>query len=162
MKRIILAATATAALAAAITADARTARPVAAPPPASAAQMVTMRQAAMDMSAAVAGGIKGAVERGAPLKSQGFAARGLAKWAGSLTAAFAAATPGVPSRAKPEVWSDAAGFAARAATFKVAADQLSAAIAADDRPAFDSATAAVSASCKGCHDAYQLPAPAGG
>ncbi len=157
MKRMILTATAAAALIAGFAADARTARtaPAAATPPA--AQIVAMRQAAMDMSAAVSGGIKGAVERGAPLKSQGFAARGLAKWAGSLTAAFATATPGTPSRAKPEVWSDAAGFAARAATFKSAADQLSAAIAADDRPAFDTAAAAVAASCKGCHDAYQQP-----
>ena len=158
MKRILLAVTAAAALAATLSAEARTAaiRPLVVPGPAP-AQIVTMRQAAMDMSAAVSGGIKGAVERGAPLKSQAFAARGLAKWAGSMTAAFATATPGTPSRAKPEVWSDAAGFAARAATFKTAADQLSAAIAADDRPAFDTATAAVAASCKGCHDAYQQP-----
>ncbi len=159
MKRMILAATAIAALVATVTAEARTARP--APPApaaaASAAQLVTMRQAGMDMSAAVMGGIKGAVERGAPLKSQGFAARGLAKWAGSLAAGFAPSTAGATSRAKPEVWSDAAGFAARTATFKTAADQLAAAIAAEDRPAFDTALAAVNASCKGCHDGYQLP-----
>ena len=164
MKRMILTATAAAALIAGFAADARTARP--GPPvpaaAASAVQLVTMRQAGMDMSAVVLGGIKAAVERGAPLKSQGFAARGLAKWAGSFEAGFAPSTASAPSHAKPEVWSDAAGFAARAATFRSAADQLAAAVAADNRPAFDSALAAVSASCKGCHDAYEQKAPAGG
>ena len=135
------------------------AKPPAAGAP-SGAELVTARQAGMDMSVATLTLLKNASGNGVPLKNLIFPASGLAKWAAALPALFAENTKGLPSRAKPAVWTDRAGFNAKAAEFGAATKALAAAAAADDKPAFDAALASVGASCKGCHDTYQAPPPA--
>ena len=85
--------------------------------------------------------------------------------ADSITAATATAeaakawdasfqTGSVKSRAKPEVWSDAAGFAA-------AKDKLSSAVVAlaatTDQGSFKQAFMQLGGACKGCHETYRLP-----
>ena len=122
--------------------------------------IITTRQAGMDMSVATLTLLKNANANGAPLKTLAFPAGGLAKWAGVLPTLFSDNTKGLPSRARPAVWTDRAGFQAKAGDFTIAAKALAAAAAADDKPAFDAALASVGASCKGCHDSYQLPPPA--
>ena len=124
------------------------------------AELVTARQAGMDMSVSTLTLLKNASGNGVPLKNLVFPASGLAKWAAALPALFAGNTKSLPSRAKPTVWTDRAGFNAKAADFAAATKALAAAAAADDKPAFDAALATVGASCKGCHDTYQAPPPA--
>lgn len=123
-------------------------------------EIVAARQAGMALSAATLGGIRNGSANAPSLKAFTFQSGGLAKWAAAMPALFSATTKAVPSRAKPEVWSDKAGFAAKTADFADATRALAAAAAADDRPAFDAALARVGASCKGCHDTYQAPPPA--
>lgn len=143
------------------TAWAVSAKPAPKPAAPSPQQVVAARQAAFSMSAAALAGIEGATKAGAPAKSQGFAARGLAKWAAAMPAMFAPNTRGItPSRAKPEVWTDKAGFAAKAAAYQDATKALAAAAQADDKDAFAAALASTGASCKGCHDTFQVPPPA--
>ncbi|MDL2351778.1 MAG: cytochrome c [Pseudomonadota bacterium] len=136
------------------------AKPVARSAAPSAAELVTARQAGMDMSASALTLLKNASTNGVPLKNLAFPAGGLAKWATALPTLFADSTKGAKSDAKPEVFTDRAGFGAKAQAYIDATKSLAAAAAADDKPAFDAALASTGAACKGCHDAFKVPPPA--
>jgi cytochrome c556 len=72
----------------------------------------------------------------------------------TASALFPAGSGGGESRAKPEVWTDAAGFA------KGMKDAQSAAIAlssVSDEAAYGPALGALGSTCKSCHDKYRLP-----
>ncbi|MBU3971233.1 MAG: cytochrome c, partial [Alphaproteobacteria bacterium] len=62
---------------------------------------------------------------------------------------------GVRTNAKPEIWSDRAGFEAKAADYAAAADRLAELAAGDDPAAFAAQWAVVRASCQSCHDGYK-------
>lgn len=68
--------------------------------------------------------------------------------------AFAAGTQ-ASSSAKPEIWSDAAGFKAAQQKFEAAVVQLSASADSGDLNKLRSAAGDVGASCKACHDSYR-------
>jgi len=136
------------------------AKPAAKPTSPSAQELVAARQAGMDMSAASLTLLKNASNNGVPLKNLAFPASGMAKWAVAVPALFAESTKGAKSDAKAEVWSDRAGFNAKAQAYIDATKAMSAAVAADDKVAFDAALASTGAACKGCHDAYKVPPPA--
>ncbi|MBD3730042.1 MAG: cytochrome c [Sphingomonadales bacterium] len=129
-------------------------------PPASPSpeDLVAMRKGGMDMSTAVLAGA-GAIANGdGPLKALALPVRGLVNWADALPSTFPAGSGDVAdSRAKPEIWSDWAGFTARAEEFRRATGAMQAAVAANDRDALVSALASTKAACKGCHDSYQIP-----
>jgi cytochrome c556 len=69
--------------------------------------------------------------------------------------AFGPGTEG-KSAAKPEVWSDAAGFKAAQTKFEGAVVKLSAAADSSDLDKLRAAFGDVGASCKACHDAYRV------
>lgn len=69
--------------------------------------------------------------------------------------AFGSGTQG-NSSAKPEVWSDAAGFKAAQIKFEGAVVKLSAAADAGDLDKLRAAFGDVGASCKACHDSYRV------
>ena len=123
-----------------------------------AADIVEARQAAMMLSGVAANAIKAAVDVGQPIASQRFATRALARWAHAVPGAFPAgsgAEAGVRTTAKPEIWSDRAGFEAKAADYAAVADRLAELAAGDDAAAFSAQLAVVRASCQSCHDAYK-------
>jgi cytochrome c556 len=136
------------------------AKPVAKPAAPSAAELVFARQAGMDMSASSLTLLKNASTNGVPMKNLAFPASGLAKWATALPTLFADSTKGAKSDAKGEVFTDRAGFNAKAQAYIDATKALAAAAAADDKPGFDAALASTGAACKGCHDSYKVPPPA--
>lgn len=127
------------------------------PAPADPASLVKGRQAAMRMSAAVMTGIKGTIDRGDDVKGQAFPAGSLANWAGAIPGMFPEGSNVAPTGALPSVWSDAPGFAARAAAYQAAAVKLADAAKAGDKAAFAAAFDEVRGSCKGCHDNYKKP-----
>ncbi|MEO8113140.1 MAG: cytochrome c [Phenylobacterium sp.] len=59
--------------------------------------------------------------------------------------------------AKAEVWSDAAGFGAAAATLQAETEKLDQLSAAGDLEAIRAQVKATGAACKTCHDAYRVP-----
>ena len=120
-------------------------------------ELVLARQAGMAMSATSRNFLKGASANGAPLKGLAFSAGGLAKWAAAMPAMFADNTKGVPSRATAKVWTQKADFLAKSKAFADSTKALADAAKADDKVAFDAALASTAASCKGCHDTYQVP-----
>ena len=125
----------------------------------SGAELIAARQAGMDMSAATVTLLKNASANGVPLKNLVFPAGGLAKWAVVLPTLFSDNTKDLTSRTKPDVWTDRAGFNAKAAAYIDATKALAAAAAADNKPAFEAALASTGAACKGCHEGYQVQPP---
>ncbi len=126
----------------------------------SAEEIVAARQSAMVMSVGATSAMRSAAANGTPVKNLAFIADGVAKWGAALPAMFAPSTAKASSRAKPEVWTDAAGFAVKAKAFADATAALATAAKADDKDAFTAALASTNAACKGCHEAYQAPPPA--
>ena len=67
---------------------------------------------------------------------------------------FPAGSGGGESRAKPEIWTDAAGFEAGMKDAHAAAVALQ---SVSDEAAYRPALGALGGSCKSCHDKYRLP-----
>ncbi len=60
------------------------------------------------------------------------------------------------SEAKPNIWTDAAGFAAAASNLRVEAAKLNAAAAAGNVDAVKAQFRPTGGTCKGCHDKYRV------
>ena len=130
---------------------------------ADAATLIQARQSALMLSAVAFGGMKGAIDSGADVSSQAFAARALARWSRTLPTMFPAGTgkaSGTPTKALNAIWSDRAGFEARAADYATAAARLAQLAEANDKPGFAAQWQVVRQSCSGCHDVYREAPPA--
>jgi cytochrome c556 len=64
---------------------------------------------------------------------------------------------GVRTRARPEIWSDAAAFREAGARFVVAARALNSAASAGDHARIRAALPAVQRACGACHDDFRVP-----
>lgn len=119
--------------------------------------LVKARQAGMILSGNVVGGIKAAIDAGQAPSTQRGAVRGLARWAHTLPELFPEGTDPdtVDTGAKPAVWTDRAGFTAKAAEFSAAVDRLSELSQGDDAAAFSAQWATVRAGCQSCHSVYK-------
>jgi cytochrome c556 len=67
---------------------------------------------------------------------------------------FTAGSGGGDSRAKPEVWTDAAGFEKGMKDARAAAVALQ---SVSDEAAYGPALGALGSTCKSCHDKYRIP-----
>lgn len=126
--------------------------------PSVAAEVVAARQAALAMSGVTMGSIKAGLDAGAPPQSMAFSSGALTRWAAALPNLF---PPGTgtdvvsTTKAKPEIWTDWAGFNAKADDYAAAAARLQELIAAGDNAAALEQFTVVRASCQSCHDAYR-------
>ena len=118
-------------------------------------QIVAARQSAYILSGGTFAAMKAAAEAGADVRSLAFPARALARWARTLPTMFPAGTNLPGSHALPTVWSDRAGFEARAAAYADSARLLAEAAQSGDRAAFLTQWTAVRATCAACHDTYR-------
>lgn len=57
--------------------------------------------------------------------------------------------------AKPEIWTDPAGFKAEAAKFEIATAELLAAVKSQDKAAISAKMQATGVMCKSCHDKFK-------
>lgn len=64
---------------------------------------------------------------------------------------------GVKTDAKPEIWSDPAGFAAAQKTLAAEAPKLLSLATAQDVAGLKAQVSVVGQACKGCHDKYRVP-----
>lgn len=122
--------------------------------------VVAGRRAAMNLSGAAMSGMKAVIDAEGPVRSQGFAAGGLARWGRAIPGMFP--TGSGPTEmgegatgAKPDVWTNRADFEARAAAFADEAQKLGDLARADDAAGFAAQWTVVRASCQSCHDAYK-------
>lgn len=145
-------------LSACVTAASGPSAPGRAMPGLSPQQIVAARQAAYHLSGAAMGHMNAAIERGGDIAAQAYAARGVARWARVLPTMFPDSTRGVgPSRARPEIWASRADFEAKAAAYADAAARLAAVAESGDRDAFATQFRTTVATCRACHDLYQVP-----
>lgn len=131
------------------------AQPPAAPAGLTPEQIVAARQSAYILSGGSFAAMKAAADSGADVHTLVFPARSLARWARTLPSLFPAGTNLPSSHAQPAVWSDRAGFEARAAAYATAAQALAQAAQGGDRAAFLTQWAAVRQTCSDCHDTYK-------
>ena len=64
---------------------------------------------------------------------------------------------GIKTAAKPEIWTQAARFAAAKANFARQADMFQAAAASGDAATIRGAFRQLGGACKGCHDQFRVP-----
>ena len=122
------------------------------------AEIVRGRQAGMMLSGATMGAIKVGIDANQPLQVQRFNTRALSRWAHAVPGLFPEGSgpeSGVQTNAKPEIWTDRAGFEAKAADYAAAADRLAELAQGEDAAAFSAQWTVVRASCQSCHDAYK-------
>jgi cytochrome c556 len=134
----------------------------AAPPP-TPEQFIAARQAGLDMSVFVTGSLRNAAKAGGDVTKQGYATTVLNRWAHVLPTLFPAGTgegqTALKTQAKAAVWSDRAGFLAKAANYAAATEKLKALAAAGDTPGFQAQVAEVDKACDACHAIYKEPPP---
>lgn len=125
-----------------------------------AGDVVAGRKAGMNLSGAAMSNIKATIDAGGPVRSQAFAAGGLARWGRAVPGMFPAGTgpadlPEGATGAKAEIWVNRADFGARAAAFAAEAQKLAELARADDAAGVAAQWVVVRASCQTCHDAYK-------
>ena len=117
------------------------------------AQVVKARQAALMMSAVTFAGLREGAS--GDVSKLGFPAGALAAWASALPSLFPAGTAqgtaGLDTKAKPEIWSNRAGFEARAADYAAATAKLADLSKAGDSAGFTAQLAVVKKACDSCH-----------
>lgn len=118
-------------------------------------QIVAARQSAYILSGGSFAAMKAAADSGADVKQLVFPARSLARWARTLPSLFPAGTNLPASKALPTVWSDRAGFEARAAAYADAARLLAETAQTGDRAAFLAQWTNVRGTCGACHDSFR-------
>jgi len=131
----------------------------AAPPPLAPEQYVAARQASLDMSVIAFGALQNAARTGADVSKSVYTATGLARWAKVLPTLFPAGTGegsvSVMTQARPMIWSDRAGFEARAANYAAQTEKLVQLAKAGDADGFKAQVGEVSKACDACHAAYK-------
>ena len=125
-----------------------------------AADVVAGRKAGMALSGAAMSGMKAAIDAGAPVRSQAFAAGGVARWGRAIPGMFPAGTGqgalgAEPTGAKDAIWADRADFEARAATLATEAGKLADLARADDAAGFAAQWTVVRSACQSCHEVYK-------
>lgn len=118
-------------------------------------QFVGQRQAKMARGGGALAAMKHAADSGGDLATLAPRIEWLTHWSEELPTLFPEGSDLAASDARPEVWSDRAGFQQAAERFRTAVRALAAPAAAGDRPAFLAAWTAVRAGCGGCHDNYK-------
>ena len=119
--------------------------------------IIQARQTAYDLQGGIADAIKDGIAHDASPKSFVNATKALVRYSTVIPLLFPAGTEtGGETKAKPEIWSDRAGFEKAAANFGEAAKALQARAEADDKPGFASAFDAMGKTCGACHRAYRV------
>ena len=85
------------------------------------------------------------------------AAARLDSLSGQLPTWFAAPVTGFPTAGKPEIWSDATGFAAAAQGLKGQTTKLAGLADGGDIAGLKAQAGALGGACKACHDVYRAP-----
>ncbi len=118
--------------------------------------IIAARQAGYDLQQGVATAMKSAVDSGSSVKGLEDGAKGLVSWGKVIPTLFPVGTEtGHGTKAKPEVWSDRAGFEKAAANFVAAADKLAPLAAADDKAGFAAQFKEVGGTCGACHRQFR-------
>lgn len=119
-------------------------------------QVIAMRQAGMLLMYGSVPGLKLVLKQRASVKPFERTAKAIANYGRVIPTLFPDGTQtGHDTKAKPDIWSDRAGFEKHASALTAAADKLAAAAHADDKAAFAREFKAVGKACSACHHQYE-------
>lgn len=119
-------------------------------------QIIAARQAAYDLMHGATIGIKAAIAAQADVADFEDAADAIANWGRVAPTLFPDGTQqGHNTKAKPDIWSDRAGFVKAANNLTDQAAKLAQLAKAGDKAGFAQQFQAVGKACKTCHDAYK-------
>jgi cytochrome c556 len=125
-------------------------------------QVIAARQAAYDNSAVTFSMLRAAVKDGTDVKRAAYPADALAKWAKVLPTLFPRGTSATEfpalTHAKPEIWSDRAGFDKAAADYLAAASKAAEYAHAGDTDNFKAQVDGIKKACDSCHQNYKMKA----
>jgi cytochrome c556 len=122
--------------------------------------IIVTRQAGFDLQGGAFDAIRAAVAAKADIKPYATAAGGIASWAKQIPLAFPKGSEtGHDTKAKPEIWSDSAGFAKDANDLATAADKLEQLAKAGDAAGVADQVKVVGAACGACHRTYRVRSP---
>jgi cytochrome c556 len=124
-------------------------------PPTTPDEFVAQRQARMGRGGGNLASLKQVADANGDLTTLTPRIERLIQWSVDLPPMFPEGSNTPASEAKPEVWSDHAGFQAAAERFQTAVRALAAPAAANDHAAFLIAWTAAHDACSACHDAYK-------
>ena len=118
--------------------------------------VIAARQAAYDLQGGVSDAMKAGVANGVSVKPFADGAKGIAAWSRVIPSMFPVGTEsGHDTKAKPEIWSDSAGFQKAAANLTVQAEKLATLADADDKAGFAAQYAEMGKACGACHRQYK-------
>jgi cytochrome c556 len=118
--------------------------------------VIAARQGGMALVGGLAETMKAAVASGAEVKPFAEGAASMAKWGKQYIGLYPDGTQtGRDTKAKPEIWSDRAGFEKADAAFVAASEKLEEAAKSGDKATFASAFKEVGGTCGGCHRTYK-------
>lgn len=118
--------------------------------------IIAARQAGYDLQQGIAAQMKAVVEGGGSVKTLTDAAKGMVAWGKVIPSLFPAGTEtGHGTKAKPEVWSDQAGFAKAADNYVQAATKLLTLAEADDAAGFAEQFKVTAGACVACHRQFR-------
>ena len=119
-------------------------------------EVIAARQGGMALLGGVTDQMKAGVKSGADPKDYVSGAEAMVKWGGAYAALFPDGTQkGHDTKAKPEIWTDRAGFEKADAAFIEASTKLVEAAKSGDKAMFATAFGAAGQSCGGCHRNYK-------
>jgi cytochrome c556 len=118
--------------------------------------VIASRQAGFDLVQGVLSAMKDSVVSSESVKPLSDGAKGLVSWGQVIPLQFPAGTEtGHKTKAKPDIWSDNAGFQKAAANFVAAAQKLQTLADADDKAGFAEQFKATGAACGACHRTFR-------
>jgi cytochrome c556 len=119
--------------------------------------IIVTRQAGFDLQNGSFAAIRAAVAAKADLKPYADTASGIVSWAKQIPLVFPKGSEtGHDTKAKPEIWSDSAGFAKDAEDLTTAAQKLTDLIKAGDSAGAADQVKVVGAACGACHRTYRV------
>jgi cytochrome c556 len=119
-------------------------------------QIIAARQTAYDLMYGTTIGIKAAIATKADVKDFEDAANAIARWGQVAPTMFPDGTQqGHDTKAKPDIWSDRAGFVKDANNLTEQATKLAQLAKAGDKDGFADQFRAVGKACKTCHDTFK-------
>lgn len=121
-----------------------------------AADIVSARRTTFFLTTQAVGRIKAGIAEGGDLRQSRAGARMLSRWADTLPKMFPEGSNVDGTRALDTVWTDRAGFEARAAAYRDAANALAATAESGDREATNRAFMTMAGTCHACHQSYRM------
>jgi cytochrome c556 len=119
--------------------------------------IIITRKAGFDLQQGAFDALRAVIAANGDVKPYAGAAEGIESWAKQIPLAFPPGSDkGDDTKAKPEIWSDRAGFEKDASDLAAAAGKLVTLAKAGDAAGVADQTKAVGATCGACHRTYRV------